>query len=277
MAATPAGFFQKLPPELDGWKKQSQYTVYTPANLSNYIDGGAELYNSYNFQNLLAVKYTRGTDEEIAIDLFEMGNSADAFGVFAHSRETMDSRIGQECEYSSGLLTFWQDRYYVSILTFPETKDKKETVLKLGALIAREIGRKGARPAITGLLPPAGLVPESVRYFHHYIWLNSYHYISDRNILNIDGRTPAAFGQYREPAGKFFLLLIEYPGAAQAEAARQSFLKTYLAGAAGGVKKMSDGLYSGCRQRNNLLIIVLKAPRAEIAEEMTARIAASEK
>ena len=137
MSGTSPDFFNRLPAAIGDYKKAGKPAVYTAKDLSGYIDGGAELYISYNFQNALSIKYSKDADNEITVDIFDMASSYDAFGVFAHTRETIDARVGQGSEYASGLLTFWKDRYYVSILAYPETAEKQKIVFALGDVVAR--------------------------------------------------------------------------------------------------------------------------------------------
>ena len=225
-----SAFDKILPETIDGWKKAGPADLYTAATLSTYIDGGAELYISYGFQGALALKYVDAAENEIAVDVFDMGSSYDAFGVFAHSRETIASEVGQGSEYAAGLLTFWKDRYYVSILTYPETPAKKDVVFRLGRMIAGAIKEEGPLPPVLSLLPADGLVPESVHYFHHYIWLNSFHFLSDENVLDIDAATPAALARYRRADAAWSLLIIHYPDEARAEAAAVRFRREVLGG-----------------------------------------------
>jgi len=44
-----------------------------------------------------------------------MGTSEDAFGVFTHDTDGDRIDIGQEARYRPGWLSFWQNRFYVSI------------------------------------------------------------------------------------------------------------------------------------------------------------------
>ena len=272
MAQITSDFFAKLPPAVNGWDKAAEFSIYTPQNLSDYIDGGAELYISYNFKSLLAVKYTKENNKEMTLDIFDMGNSFNAFGVFAHSRETIDNSVGQGSEYAAGLLTFWKDRYYISILAYPETPEKREAISKLGQLIADEIKTEGLLPPVISLLPGDNVVPESVRFFHHYIWLNSYYFISNENILNIDDNTQGAMGKYRDPGGTFCLVLLLYPDNEQARAAHDRFVRQYLAGALGESIKTKDGRWARCQLEQNLVAVVLNAPSAETARLFLAKI-----
>jgi len=265
-------FTRILPETIAGWKKADPPDFYTPANLSTYIDGGAELYISYDFRNALSVKYTDAARNEIAVDIFEMGSAPDAFGVFAHSRETIDDRFGQGCEYAAGLLTFWKDRYYVSILAYPETAEKRDVVFKLGRAIAGEIESDGPLPPIISLLPAENLLPETVRYFHHYIWLNSFYFVSNENVLNIGNDTPAALGKYQRNGAAFFLLLVRYPDAARAEAADRQFRQKLLEGAEEGMRPTKEGRWTGLERRGDLICIVFNAPDAQTVRAVFARI-----
>lgn len=269
----PTALTGKLPAEVNGWKKSGKDTLYTPENLFEYINGGAELYISYNFKFLLARKYAQegSPDIFIAVDIFDMGSTGNAFGVFSHSREAVDHCIGPgiESEYDSGLLTFWKGKYYISVLAYPETEEKKKTVLALGRHIAQSIVEESPLPPLVLRLPPENLVKESIRYFRHYIWLNSHYFISDQNILHIDKDTEAVLAKYQKKGESsdysYFLLLAAYPDKAKAETARKSFLKNYLPDARDGIKQLEDGRWTGCKQKDNLIIIVLNAPTAAIA------------
>ncbi|HLP61301.1 MAG TPA: DUF6599 family protein, partial [Candidatus Deferrimicrobium sp.] len=230
---------------------------------------------SYNFQQTLAQKYTLDEENEITVDIFDMENSFNAFGIFAHSSETPDAaadRIGQGSEYASGLLTFWKDKFYISILAYPETAEKKNIVLKLGRALAAAIPTEGPLPPIISLLPKENLVPASTRYFYHYIWLNSHYFISDRDILGLDQNTQAALAKYNEAGEKFFVLLATYPGKEKAEAAFKDFLKNYLTSAGDNIKQLPNSRWAGCKLEDNLIVIVLDAPNRETVERFLIKI-----
>jgi len=265
--------FDKILPETIGeYKKAGPPVLYTPENLSSYIDGGAELYISYNFKNALSLKYVDPAENEITVDIFDMGTSFDAFGVFAHTREAIETDFGQGSEYAAGLLTFWKDRYYISILAYPETPAKKEIVFKLGRAIAGAITGEGPLPPILALLPAENLLPETVRYFHHYIWLNSFYFVSDENVLDIGNDTPAALAKYRQAGSTSFLLLVRYPDAARAEAAAGRFRQKVLGGAADGMRPMKEGSWTGLRCRGDLVSVVFNAPDAATARGILDKI-----
>jgi hypothetical protein len=260
MAFPNEDFYSILPAEVGGWKRAEPPETYDRTNLYDYIDGGAELYISYNFQNLLAVRYEGEDEEEIVIDIFDMGNSFNAFGVFSHGREREDGLAGQGSEYGGGLLTFWKDKYYFSIMAYPETEKKRDLVLELGRKLAAAIPAEGALPPVLALLPKENLVRDSIRYFHHYVWLNSHFFIASENILHIDDETQAVLAKYKRGDKTFHFLVVLYPDPERAEKAGESFLLHYLPDAHDGIAGLPDGRWTGFRREGKKLGIVFNAP-----------------
>ncbi|MCP4152269.1 MAG: hypothetical protein GY757_31315 [bacterium] len=279
MAEPFTDIIKKLPLEVPGWTVTGEDVFYNPGNLHNYINGGAELYISYDFKKLLSRKYSQGEGSELTFDIFDMGNSYNAFGVFSHSAEEPDvsAKIGQGSEYASGLLTFWKDRYYVSILAYPETEEKRRSILKLGRDLAAAIPADGPLPPVLSLLPRQNLIKKSVRYFYHYIWLNSYFFISNSDILGLDKDTGATLAKYEDNAGKgsYFVLLAQYPDPKRAAAGLTLFLKSYFKDTTAAIAKQKDGRWAGAKGAGNLVIIVLKAPSRETVEAVFRDVSAT--
>lgn len=272
MADIKSRFDSVLLPSIEIWKKAGPSAIYTPETLSTYIDGGAELYISYGFLSSLATRYEDETGREITVDIFDMGSSYDAYGVFAHSRESVAADFGQGSEYASGLLTFWKDRYYVAILAYPEGSDTLDIVTKLGRAIEGAIPGEGALPPIIGRLPAEGLMPETVRYFHHYVWLNSFHFVSNDNVLDIERDTPVALARYKRAGKSYMLLLVRFPDKTRVEAAAARFRTAVLGGAADGMKALGDGRWAGLRVLGDMIGVVLGAPDGATVGEALAQL-----
>lgn len=213
-----------LPPAVDGWGK-TEDQFYDRDNLYEYIDGGAELYLSYGFREVLSRRYHRDGQPMIIVDLFDMKESANAFGLFCHSREMVDSTYGQGSQSYPGLLNFWKDRYYVSILASPETPESKKAIEHLARKIEKKIDREGELPEILDYLPRKNLKEESIRYFTHYTWMNSHFFIADENIFQISETTPAVLAKY---AGQGILLIIIYEHPLQAQQAYQTYMQYFV-------------------------------------------------
>jgi hypothetical protein len=108
-----------------------------------------------------------------------------------------------------------------------------------------------------------------VRYFKHYIWLNSYYFIADQNILHIDENTNAVLAKYRENNGKSLLLLVQYPDAESAKVAYQDFVKIYLLGVSDpAAVQLEDGSWTGIRLQANLIVAVFNSTSRESVNDL---------
>jgi hypothetical protein len=260
----PVSLAAMIPASVDGWTPDARDSEWTPATLHRYIDGGAELYISFGFVRAHSRKFMKAEQPKasITVDVFEMQSSADAFGVFAHSREKPQDEVGQGSEYGGGLLHFWKNRYYVSILGQPDAPDLRATLLKLGSQVAASIPKPGTLPPIVSSLPTEGLRRNTIRYFRHPIWLNSHVYISDDNVLHLGADTAATLARYAQDGRAWILLMVDYPSPARAVQARTDFLNAYVSGVRDGIGTGKDDKWAGCSVRGTRLAAVLSAPDA---------------
>ena len=255
-----------LPEAVEGWQIGREDQVFNRENLYNYINGGAELYLSYGFLEMISRTYTQPGQPDIVVDILDMGTSQNTFGVFAHSRESIASDFGQGSEYHQGYLQFWRDHYLVSIIASPETAESKQAIFTLAKEIETAIGVEGPLPDILGLLPEQNLVEESVRYFRNHFWMNSHFFLADENILSLNDQTDALLARYGALGQRSILLLVNYPRDKEAEAAYTSFAKAYLPELAHEPSaQVGDGTWTASQVSGNLLMIVFKAPSPETA------------
>lgn len=253
---------KKLVPEnISGWKAVSEDQVFDPETIFNYINGAGEVYRSYNFRLLFARRFQQPEKPDLVVDLFDMGTSYDAFGVFTHDREGEKVEIGQMGVYKGGLLSFWKNRFFVSVYAEDETQETKEAVLELGRQIALRIETEGRLPDLLDFLPEAGLDKETVRYFHTHHILNYHFFISDENILQLGPETEAVLAQYKYSGLlPVFLLVVRYADENQALYAWDVFCRNYMPEARiPGEIKVEDGTWTVAKTRGRLLAAVFQA------------------
>ena len=261
-----------LPATLGSWTVSSD-TLYTPENLYDYIDGGAELYLSYGFRKVHSRIYSAADQPDITVDLFDMNTPQDAYGVFMSSAEGVSDLVGQGTMYNEGFMLFWMDHYFVSIMAYPETPESKVALMKIARTVEKGIGKTGKLPGILDYLPEEGLDPQSIRYFHNYAWMNTYYYISGENILLIDDETACVLARYGDRYEGSILLCIEYPSPDKAGNAYDSFIANYLPEMKGHRSlKVDDGTWTGVGRLENFLILVFNAPGEDAAEKLSSLV-----
>ena len=259
-----------LPPlEMHGWKAQEPDEIYHANTLYKYINGAAEVYRSFNVKKVLARRYMKEGAPEIIVDVFDMGSSSDAFGVYHHtSREDPDIGIGQESEYTGTSLFFWKDRYFVSVMAFGDTNEAKQAVLELGKSVDGAIHEEGSLPELLSVFPKTMGAPQDVRYFHNHWCLNMYYFLSDENLLQLKDKTEGVLARYastRLPSGSpesspVVVMLIRYTSPGDAERALCSFMSGYLPDTdAQGAARTENGLWSMAHVSGTFLIGVFDA------------------
>jgi hypothetical protein len=260
-----------LPLEVEGWKLGEEEITYNPKTLFDYIDGAAELYLAYGFQNLAVRRFEKPKQPPIIVELYEMDSSEDAYGLFSFERQDEAVGIGQGSEFGGGLLRFWKGKYFVSLFADGEGSEVESAILRMGRAAADSILATGPEPTLVGLIPGKafGLVDTSIRYLKSHVLLNQRFFIAHQNILNLNRETEAVLAQYLQGQRKSQFLLVRYPGRKEAGDAYQSFMKAYLPDA--GRKDYSiteDRKWTMARQQNEFVLIVFGAATAADAEAL---------
>ena len=258
-----------LPSEARGWKWDGKEMKYDSRALFKYIDGAAELYLAYGFQNLTVRRFEKSNQPPIIVELYEMASTEDAYGVFSFEHQDEAVGIGQGSEYGGGLLRFWKGKHFVSIYAEGEGAEVESALLTMGRAVADSIAATGPEPRLVGFIPGKdfGLVDKSVRYLRSHVLLNQRFFIAHQNILNVTRKTEAVLAQYLRDKQKTQLLLIRYANLKEAGDAYQSFMKTYLPEAGGKDRlRTEDRKWTFARQRSEFVIIVFGAPTEADAE-----------
>jgi len=262
-----------LPQEVLGWTTAGEDQWFDPQTIFDYIDGGGEVYRAYNFQRLFVRRLKKAGQPDIIVDFFDMGSSRDAFGVFTHDLEGDDWGIGQESTYKSGLLSFWRDRYFISLTAEAETPEAKQALTTLGKHIAAAIGKDGAKPALLNLLPAGMASEKNVHYFHNHIILNYHFYVSDGNILNLDQTTEAILARMGEKGERSYLLVVGYADPKKASQAYAGFTKIFMPDAVEpGLVQTEDKKWTAARAKARFLTVVFSASTAAAGKGLLAEV-----
>lgn len=258
-AKTELDFWNLFPAEINGWKAAKD-RIYDPDTIFKYLNGSGEVYRAFNFRSLYARHFVKEGKSKIIADLFDMASDKDAYGIFSHGNEGKEVAFGQGSNYTSGLLSFWKDRFFISLFVEEETDETREALFKLARKMDSAIEKKGQIPELISLLPPEGVDRDKVRYFHNHVILNHHFFLADENILNLDQQTECTLGIYHEQEEEYCLLLIRYEEQDLAAKALESFASAYMPDASEpGLVQTEDGKWTAAQQEYNLLIIVFSA------------------
>lgn len=261
-----------LPSEVDGWKWDGKDEEYNSQTIFKYIDGAAEVYLAYGFKGVAVRRFERPGKPLLVAETYEMGSSADAYGVFAFERQEEEAGVGQGSEFGGGLLRFWKGNYFVSVYGEGEGAEVESVVLALGKRIAESIKTTGSKPALLRFLPDRtfGLDEANVYFFRSHVLLNQRFFVAHQNILKLGRDVEAALGHYDRGGQRMHLVLVHYPEERRAQEALQSFLKAYIpeARAKKPVLRTEDGKWTMARLYQEFLVIAFGAASEADAEKL---------
>ncbi len=247
-----------LPTQIDSWTRGDPAASYDRETIFEYINGAGEVYRSYAFDQVVVAVYNSAQGPEITVELFDMGNPADAYGVFSYAREQEETGIGGGYEQKGRVLCFWQDRYYTCIAAEERSDDSDRALLVFARAISERLPPVSHPPDLVAMLPREGLVPFSERFFHLHQSLNYHYYLARENILQLSDETDAVLARYAP--GSTYLLLVRYGDERDAAGAASSFRQSYVpeAGESQTVET-ENGAFLLYGQRDRFVVVVLDA------------------
>jgi hypothetical protein len=139
------------------------------------INGKAQLYQSYNFAELLFTTYTAG-EASLDVYVYDMGQADNAFGIYkAEEGEDAEAvEIGAGGYASGASVFFWKGKYYINILAGGEepghasegggSDAHKAVAMKLASAIADQIKSAGQSLWAEQVLPQADRVAGSFEF-----------------------------------------------------------------------------------------------------------------
>lgn len=151
-------------PRFEGWELNVGEMVYTPDNLWDIINGGADSYLSYDFQRLYTAEYADVQDRRIKVYIYEHSNPTNIFGIYSQERSSdyEFNETGAQGFNSGEAYYFITGPYYVQ-LTASE-KGLNESLKNLAGLIDDKLGGNDKLPRELSLFPEKGKVPNSEKY-----------------------------------------------------------------------------------------------------------------
>jgi len=149
----------------EGWARVEGPQTYTRKTLFERINGEAELFFKYGFQKSVFAVYQgkKSREDQIEVDIYDMGNVLQAFGVFSRFRnEDRLGGFGLDSFLDDHSALFYQGKYFV-MLYAPEVN--QEILRQFSKLISLKISDPSPPPREISYFPKNGLKPGSIQYF----------------------------------------------------------------------------------------------------------------
>ena len=208
LAATAA-----LIPEVAGFTPLAPVESYNPDNLSDKIDGKAELYLSAGFKEMSCRSFGQGGSGGAHVEAFvyDMGSAPNAFAVFSGQRRSGSPSIPLTANAyaTTNALFFTQGKYYVEIVADRAGETLQKSLGDYAAALLTKLPAAGEAQDAAALFPKEGLARETVR-------------LCAADSFGCEGLNNMLTGEYDLKAGKAtaFVAVRDTPEQAEAEAKR---------------------------------------------------------
>jgi hypothetical protein len=218
--ASPASSLASLLPASDaipGWSRVEETGHYGRENLYDLVDGQAESYFAYGFEQAAVQRYRSASGGLLQVELWKVSTPADAYGLFTLNRSGAPVEIGTEGDMDPGSrLAFWQANTYVRIGAVQAVSD--DGLWAFGRALATALPTGGDRPGLMNRLVRDGLLERSAIFFHEGISIQNELWLGVENKLGLSHATDGVVARYELNGSAARLLLIQYPDAAKASA-----------------------------------------------------------
>ncbi|MBL7074271.1 hypothetical protein ISS37_03415 [candidate division KSB1 bacterium] len=224
-----AGEPSELFPEIRGWKKSADIQVYGPEILYEYINGAAELYLSYDFQELQVAEYLDENEASVLVEIYRHKTPVHAFGIYSRERPTQGNflNIGAHGYIEVPILNFLTANYYVKISSYNVGAKSKEVLQTFAKKVAENLGGKASLPKVLTCFPNNGKVQNSEKFI-------------SKNFLGYEFLHSGFTADYDDVNGTFKLFIIE--GADRQDC--EEMLRQYMQFTRDSQRNLKEGLYT---------------------------------
>jgi len=190
--------------EVPGWSRSGKTLLFTKADLYGHIDGGAELFLEFGFEQLGVQNYLSG-EKELDVEIYRMADEKAALGVYlmkCGKEERLDGFASRHSATKYQLL-FCQGRYFVIINQFHSGETLPGDAKKMGEAICRAIPA-AAYPDYFQDLPVPGRDPSYLRLYRGPIAFQSLYTFGEGDLFDMKESIHAVSCGYRRTDSKLY-------------------------------------------------------------------------
>ncbi|NSW94182.1 MAG: hypothetical protein HPY62_05670 [Bacteroidales bacterium] len=200
-------------PAMQGFSLKTNYPVYVPENLWDFINGAADNYLAYGFQDLHVAEYKKGKDI-IKLEIYRHTDNINTFGIYSSERSPNFRfvNLGAQGYIADGAVNFFKGNYYVKIRTYSKKPKVVQVAETLAYKVADMLPGQTEMPALLSQFPSEGKK------------INEETYIN-QSVLGYSFLNKAFKALYQAGSDNFSIFLFENPSAGGTLQTVKAYLK----------------------------------------------------
>jgi len=216
-------------PEIAGWKQSGGIQTFIPKTLFEYINGAADLYIMYDFQELKVAEYLNEKKASVILDVYRHKTPTHAFGIYSQERLSNANfvDIGVQGYIEQNILNFLTGPYYVKINSYDTGAEDREILLAFAKKMSEDLGEKGSLPSILFSFPEEGKKKDSEKFIN-------------KNFLGYSFLHSAFTADYELSGKKFKLFVID----GEDQKVCREMVQKYFQQTGNAEKNIVEGIYT---------------------------------
>ena len=158
------------------------------ADLHLVINGGAEIFYEYGFQQAVYQTYRYKGEHRINLEIYEMTDPSAAYGIYSFKTDTSGRSldIGANGWWADYYLIFWKGPYLATIIGLDNSDETEVGILGLAHTIDQKISAQSSPPELLKRLPAHELLPNGITYFRGLLALYNLYPFDRKDIFKLN-------------------------------------------------------------------------------------------
>lgn len=215
-------------PNISDMHKVGQPEIYGSENLYEYINGAAESYLVYEFQELAVQFYENDQKQSVTVEIYRHQNPVHSFGIYSQERPLQSNflNIGSQGYYEKGILNFLKGNFYVKISAFDFAEVDQAILMRFAKQTAQQLKGDDRMPQPLSWFPMEGKIENSERFI-------------SQNFLGYSFLKTAFTADYEVSKNRFTLFIL---GTSKSDECK-SILESYLGAVNNCQEEIEEGIY----------------------------------
>jgi hypothetical protein len=215
-------------PAMNGWKLEGKPQIFSPQTLYEYINGAADLYLAYEFQDLNVAEYKGDKKAGVTVEIYRHQDPTQAFGIYSQERlanaQLMD--LGAQGYREPNVINFISGPFYVKISGVNTGEEDEKILLPFAQKMEEILGGKTSLPPLLALFPAEGKKKNSGKFIA-------------KDFLGYPFFSSGYTTDYEVAGNKFKIFVIEGQDLEDC----RGMMEKYLQQAGRDTKQVSEGIY----------------------------------